>query len=38
VELVEPEDISNAVLWLASDDAKYVTGVELSVDAGVTIR
>ena len=34
VELVEPEDISDAVLWLASDDAKYVTGVELSVDAG----
>jgi SDR family mycofactocin-dependent oxidoreductase len=38
IELIEPVDISNAVLWLASDDSRYVTGVELSVDAGVTIR
>jgi SDR family mycofactocin-dependent oxidoreductase len=34
VELVEPVDISNAVLWLASDEARYVTGVCLPVDAG----
>lgn len=34
VELVEPVDISNAVLWLASDEARYVTGVSLPVDAG----
>jgi len=34
VELVEPVDISNAVLWLASDEARYVTGVQLRVDAG----
>jgi SDR family mycofactocin-dependent oxidoreductase len=27
-------DISNAVLWLASDEARYVTGVTLPVDAG----
>ena len=34
VELLEPVDISNAVLWLASDEARYVTGVCLPVDAG----
>lgn len=34
VEMVEPVDISNAVLWLASDEARYVTGVCLPVDAG----
>src|SRR5690349_255934 len=27
-------DISNAVLWLASDEARYITGVTLPVDAG----
>ena len=31
---VEPVDISSAVLWLASDEARYVTGVALPVDAG----
>jgi SDR family mycofactocin-dependent oxidoreductase len=31
---IEPEDISNAVLWLASDEARYVTGMQLRVDAG----
>jgi SDR family mycofactocin-dependent oxidoreductase len=31
---VESVDISNAVLWLASDEARYVTGVALPVDAG----
>jgi SDR family mycofactocin-dependent oxidoreductase len=34
VPYVEPEDISNAVLWLASDEARYVTGMQLRVDAG----
>lgn len=33
---VEPVDVSNAVLWLASDEARYVTGVSLPVDAGVS--
>jgi SDR family mycofactocin-dependent oxidoreductase len=31
---VEPVDVSNAVLWLASDEARYVTGVALPIDAG----
>jgi meso-butanediol dehydrogenase / (S,S)-butanediol dehydrogenase / diacetyl reductase len=32
----EPDDIANAALWLASDEAGYVTGVALPVDGGVT--
>ena len=31
---VEPVDISNALLFLASDDARYITGVALPIDAG----
>lgn len=38
VPWVEPIDISNAVAWLASDQARYVTGVVLPVDAGSTIK
>lgn len=34
VPWVEPVDISNAVLWLASDESRYVTGQQLKVDAG----
>ena len=33
---MEPRDVSNAVLFLASDEARYVTGTELKVDAGFT--
>ncbi|UGQ12374.1 mycofactocin-coupled SDR family oxidoreductase [Yinghuangia sp. ASG 101] len=35
VDLVEPEDIANAVAWLVSDDARYVTGTVVPVDAGL---
>ncbi|HEY0247950.1 MAG TPA: mycofactocin-coupled SDR family oxidoreductase [Gryllotalpicola sp.] len=35
---VEPVDISNAVLWLASDEARYVTGITLPVDAGSNLK
>ncbi|WP_216899903.1 mycofactocin-coupled SDR family oxidoreductase [Nocardia alni] len=33
---VEPRDVSNAVLFLASDEARYVTGLQFTVDAGAT--
>ena len=36
VDMVEPVDISNAILFLVSDDGRYVTGVTLPVDAGFT--
>ncbi|MGY1608355.1 MULTISPECIES: mycofactocin-coupled SDR family oxidoreductase [unclassified Geodermatophilus] len=38
VPWIEPVDVSNAVLWLASDEARYVTGVSLPVDAGLSAR
>jgi SDR family mycofactocin-dependent oxidoreductase len=38
VDLVEPEDISNAVIYLASDQSRYVTGLTMTVDAGSTAR
>lgn len=34
VNFIEPEDISNAVLWLASEESRFVTGMQLRVDAG----
>lgn len=38
VPWVDVEDIANAVLFLASDEARYVTGVALPVDAGANVR
>jgi len=38
VPWVEPRDISNAVLFLASDEARYITGVTLPVDAGFSVK
>lgn len=35
---VQSVDISNAMVWLASDEARYVTGVTLPVDAGAVIK
>lgn len=35
VQVVEVEDIANAVAWLVCDQARYVTGVTLPVDAGI---
>jgi NAD(P)-dependent dehydrogenase (short-subunit alcohol dehydrogenase family) len=38
VELVDARDVSNAVLFLVSDESRHVTGLEFKVDAGLTIR
>lgn len=38
VTLVEVEDVTAAVTWLASDEARYVTGVALPIDAGFLVR
>ena len=35
---VEAVDISNALLFLASDEARYITGVALPVDAGAAVK
>jgi SDR family mycofactocin-dependent oxidoreductase len=38
VPYIEPEDISNAVLFLASEESRYVTGEFISVDAGAHLK
>ncbi len=35
VDYVEARDVANAVAWLASDEARYVTGTVVPVDAGL---
>jgi SDR family mycofactocin-dependent oxidoreductase len=38
IEWVEPVDISNAIAFLVSDEGRYITGVQLPVDAGSVIK
>jgi SDR family mycofactocin-dependent oxidoreductase len=38
VEMIEAEDVSEAYMWLSSDAARYVTGIGLPVDAGMTSK
>ena len=38
VPWVEPRDVSNVVLFLASDEARFITGVTFPVDAGMSIK
>jgi SDR family mycofactocin-dependent oxidoreductase len=35
VDMVEAEDIAAAVAWLVSDEARYITGITMPVDAGL---
>ena len=37
-ELGQPEDVAQAVLYLASDEARFTTGAALVVDGGHTIK
>jgi NAD(P)-dependent dehydrogenase (short-subunit alcohol dehydrogenase family) len=36
--MMQPEDVAGTVAWLASDDAKYVTGAQIPVDMGTLLR
>lgn len=38
VPVVEAADVSDAVVWLVSEQARYITGVTLPVDAGFTVK
>ena len=38
VEMIEATDVSEAYMWLSSDAARYVTGIGLPVDAGMTSK
>jgi SDR family mycofactocin-dependent oxidoreductase len=38
VQLIEAIDVTNAIAWLVSDQARYITGVALPVDAGFTAK
>jgi len=35
--LIEPQDVSEAVLWLLSDESRYVTGITIPVDSGLLL-
>jgi SDR family mycofactocin-dependent oxidoreductase len=37
VELLDPTDVTNASLWLCSDQARYITGVTLPIDGGSSL-
>jgi SDR family mycofactocin-dependent oxidoreductase len=38
VPFIQPVDISNAVVYLASEEARYVTGMQMRVDAGAYLK
>jgi SDR family mycofactocin-dependent oxidoreductase len=38
IDVIQPVDVSNAISWLVSDAARYVTGVTLPVDAGLLVQ
>jgi (+)-trans-carveol dehydrogenase len=38
VPWLDPVDVSNAVVFLASQEGRFITGVALPVDAGVLVK
>jgi NAD(P)-dependent dehydrogenase (short-subunit alcohol dehydrogenase family) len=34
IPYIEPQNVSNAIVFLARDDSRYITGTQLRVDAG----
>ena len=34
----KPEDIANGIMFLLSDQSKYITGTEIIIDGGVTAK
>jgi NAD(P)-dependent dehydrogenase (short-subunit alcohol dehydrogenase family) len=38
IPYIEPVDVSNAVVYLASDESRYVTGMQMRVDAGAYLK
>ncbi len=38
VKMIEAEDVANAALWLVSEEARYVTGQKLNIDAGRMLK
>lgn len=38
VPWIEPRDVSNAILWLCTEESRYITGVPLPVDAGFVTK
>jgi NAD(P)-dependent dehydrogenase (short-subunit alcohol dehydrogenase family) len=38
IPYIEPQDVSNVVCFLASDESRYVTGLQFKVDAGAMLQ
>jgi 3alpha(or 20beta)-hydroxysteroid dehydrogenase len=36
--MAEPDEVSQLMVWLASDESSYITGTEQVVDAGLTAQ
>jgi NAD(P)-dependent dehydrogenase (short-subunit alcohol dehydrogenase family) len=35
---MEPRDVSNTIVWLVSDDARFVTGAAIPIDMGLSTK